>query len=114
MEEKEKIKLKGRLVEKIETIKTDIAAYKLLTQPIAPDNAIGRLTRMEAINSKSVNEAALRKAEETLSMLERAQAKIDLPDFGLCQECDEPIPAARLLVLPETTLCVHCAQKLSG
>ena len=73
-----------------------------------------RLIRMEAINSKSVNEAALRKAEETLSMLERAQANIDYPDFGVCRECDEPIPAARLLALPETSLCVHCAQMLNG
>ena len=114
MEKKEKSQLKGRLVEKMKAIKADIAAYKLLTKPIAPDNAIGRLTRMEAINSKSVNEAALRRAEETLSMIERAQAKIDHPDFGLCRECDEPIPSARLLALPETNLCVHCAQKLGG
>ena len=114
IEKKEKIELKGRLIEKMKAIKADITAYKLLTKPIAPDNAIGRLTRMEAINSKSVNEAALRKAEETLSMIERAQAKIDHPDFGLCRECDELIPSARLLVLPETDLCVHCAQKLSG
>ena len=114
MEKKEKIRLKERLIEKMKATKADIAAYKLLTKPIAPDNAIGRLTRMEAINSKSVNEAALRKAEETLSMLERALAQIDHPDFGLCRECDEPIPSARLSVLPETNLCVHCAQKLSG
>ena len=114
MKKEEKIQLKKQLIEKMEAIKADIAAYKLLTKPIAPDNAIGRLTRMEAINSKSVNEAALRKAEETLSMLERAQAEINHPDFGLCRECDEQIPTARLLALPETTLCVHCAQKLSG
>ena len=114
MEKEEKIHLKGRLIEKMKAIKADITAYKLLTKPIAPDNAIGRLTRMEAINSKSVNEAALRRAEETLSMIARAQAKIDHPDFGLCRECDEPIPSARLLALPETNLCVHCSQKLSG
>ena len=114
MEEKEKNQLRERLVAGIKAVTADIAAYKQLTKPIAPDNAIGRLTRMEAINSKSVNEAALRKAEETPAMLERAQAKIDLPDFGICRECDEPIPPARLLVMPETTLCVHCAHKLSG
>ena len=31
--------------------------------PIAPENAIGRVSRMDAINNKSVNEAALKKAE---------------------------------------------------
>ena len=114
MEKKEKIQLKRRLIEKMKAIKADIAAYKLLTKPIAPDNAIGRLTRMEAINSKSINEAALAKARDTRSQLERALAKIDAADFGLCRECDEPIPSARLMILPETDLCVQCAENMSA
>ena len=105
---------KTELIEKMKAIKEDIAAYKLLTKPISPDNAIGRLSRMEAINSKSINEAALKMAKDTLSKLERAWAKIDNPDFGLCRECEEPIPFARLMVLPETALCVQCAENISG
>ncbi len=114
MENEQKIKLKENITEKMKAIKENIASYKLLTKPISPDNAIGRLTRMEAINSKSINEAALRKARETLSKLERALAKIDTPDFGFCRECEEPIPPARLLILPETDLCVQCAENISG
>ncbi len=30
----------------------------------------------------------------------------------LCRECEEPIPAKRLKALPNTTLCVECAQDL--
>lgn len=93
-------------------IKEDIASFKLLTKPIAPDNAIGRLTRMEAISSKGINEAALNKARETLSRLERALARIENSDFGLCRECEEEIPAKRLMILPETDLCVQCAENL--
>ncbi len=114
MENDLKAKLKENITEKMKAIKEDIASYKLLTKPIAPDNAIGRLTRMEAISSKSINEAALKKAEDTLSKLERTLAKIDNPDFGLCRECEEPIPSARLMVLPETDLCVECAENISG
>jgi DnaK suppressor protein len=114
MEYRQKTKLKENIIEKIKATKEDIAAYKLLTKPIAPDNAIGRLTRMEAINSKSINEAALRKAEDTLSKLEYALAKIDNPDFGLCRKCEESIPSARLMVLPETDLCVQCAENIGG
>jgi len=32
-------------------------------------------------------------------------------EFGLCEECGEPIPVARLMVLPEATLCVPCQSK---
>ena len=28
--------------------------------------------------------------------------------FGLCEECGEPIPPARLMIVPEATLCVPC------
>lgn len=33
-------------------------------------------------------------------------------EFGRCEECGEPIPKKRLLVMPEATLCVPCQQKL--
>ena len=114
MDNEEKAKFEEHIKEKLIAIKEDIASYELLTKPVSPDNAIGRLTRMEAINSKSINEAALRKARDTRSQLERALAKIDSPDFGLCRECDEPIPSARLMILPETDLCVQCAENISG
>ena len=109
-----KATLKETIKEKMVAAKEAIAAYKLLTIPISPDNAIGRLSRMEAISSKSINEAALKKAKDTLSKLERALANIDNPDFGLCTECEEPIPSARLMILPETDLCVQCAENMSG
>ena len=59
LETEKREKLKNHIKEKIEGLKENIKSYQLLTQPISPDNAIGRLSRMEAINSKSINEAAL-------------------------------------------------------
>jgi hypothetical protein len=49
MTKEEKEKLENHIKENIEKLKKDIVSYKQLTRPIAPDNAIGRLTRMEAI-----------------------------------------------------------------
>jgi DnaK suppressor protein len=114
MNNNQKAKLKAHIKAKLKTIDEDIAAFGLLAKPISPDNAIGRLTRMEAINSKSINEAALRKAKETSSRLQRALVQIDHPNFGLCRECEEPIPFARLMILPETDLCVRCAENRGG
>ena len=51
MQEAEKEKLAGQIREKIETVKEDIVSYTELTQPVAPDDAIGRLTRMDAIGN---------------------------------------------------------------
>ena len=96
METEKREKLKNHIKEKIEGLKESIKSYQLLTQPISPDNAIGRLSRMDAINSKSINEAILNNSKQTLSKLERALTMIDNPDFGLCCECEEPIPFCKI------------------
>lgn len=112
LETEKREKLKNHIKEKIEGLKEIIKSYQLLTQPISPDNAIGRLSRMDAIQSKSINEAALDNAKQTLSKMERALTMIDDPDFGLCRECEEPIPFARLVIMPESDFCVKCAEAI--
>ncbi len=112
MENQQRLKLEENIKEKLETINKTIESYEQLTKPVAPDNAIGRITRMEAINSKSMNEASLKRARITRAKLERALARIGTPDFGLCRACEEPIPFARLMILPETELCVKCAENM--
>jgi len=32
--------------------------------------------------------------------------------FGICEECGNPIPPERLLIVPEATLCVPCQREL--
>ncbi len=114
MEAKHKAELRAIIANKLQAVKEDIAAYRRLAKPVAPDNAIGRLTRMEAISSQGINEAALSKALAALYKLENALSKIDHSDFGRCRECEEPIPLARLKVLPEADLCVPCAEAIEG
>ena len=112
METGKREKLKNHIKEKIEDLKENIKSYQELTQPISPDNAIGRLSRMDAIQSKSINEAALDNSKQTLSSMERALTMIDDPDFGMCRECEEPIPFGRLMIMPESNLCVKCAEAI--
>lgn len=102
-------KLEKRIVEEIEKTKKNILDYKEMAQPIAPENAIGRISRMDAINNKSVTEAALRQAEEKLKKLNFMLTQIDKDDFGLCARCKQPIPIERLIFLPQSSFCVRCA-----
>jgi DnaK suppressor protein len=32
--------------------------------------------------------------------------------FGICEECGQPIPKERLMIVPEATLCVNCQREL--
>lgn len=87
-----------------------IAEYEEMTQPISPDSAIGRVSRMDAIVNNSVVEAALREAKQKLQSLEDMLGKVDKEGFGLCSKCGEPIPFRRLLLMPQSSLCVKCAR----
>src|SRR5262249_1799538 len=53
----------------------------------------------------------LRGREKTfLEKIDHALAKIDEGKFGICEECEEPIPMKRLEARPQTTLCSRCKE----
>ena len=105
---------KGKILELLnsEIVKTkeQVVRYEDLAQPISPDNAIGRVSRMDAINNKSIVDAALRKARERLKGLKSSLDKLDSSDFGVCIKCKINIPIERILLAPQSSFCVNCAQ----
>lgn len=102
------------IIEKIkeEIVKTEklIAEYKEHSKPVTLDNSIGRISRMDAINNKSITESALRQAENKLTKLNQALDQVGKKDFGICIKCKQPIPLGRLLLMPESKRCVNCAR----
>lgn len=109
MTPEEKINLKTLIESKMERLKRQIVDLKELTKPIEPDCAIGRVSRMDAINNKSVNEAGLRKKQEQLNGLEYTLSIFDQDELERCSVCGEPIPTGRIFVMPESRKCVSCA-----
>ena len=110
MENKDLKHIEQAIIEEITKTEASILKYKELTKPIAPENAIGRISRMDAINNKTVNEAALKKTVQKLKNLKVALANINDIDFGLCFKCHNQIPLGRILLMPHTRYCVNCAQ----
>jgi len=110
MNKEDKQDIKKRILEELKKTEGLILDYKESTKPISPENAIGRVSRMDAINNKSVVEAALRKAEEKLNKLKLVLDKVNDADFGLCMRCGNPIPIGRILLMPQSRNCVRCAQ----
>jgi DnaK suppressor protein len=109
MSEINKHEIHQRIVAEMAKTRNQIEEYGELTQPVAPENAIGRISRMDAINNKSVIEAALRKAKTKLEKLKFALSKIDDKDFGLCFKCKASIPVQRILIMPQSRTCVKCS-----
>jgi len=109
MNKNQKKSLRKIIEERIEETKAEIVELTELTKPIAPDNAIGRISRMDDINNKTINDAALREKKSKLQKLDRALDKSEADKFGICVKCGEEIPLGRLDFMPWTTKCVHCA-----
>ena len=110
MKKSELAAIKQALDGEIKSTEQKIVEYSLLCQPIAPENSIGRVSRMDAINNKTINDRTLRKAEEKLNKLKLSLSRIDDPSFGTCLKCNSPIQEGRLLLLPEEEKCINCAR----
>lgn len=111
MKKLDKEEIRQKVEQEILKTQDAVQKYRATVEPISPDNSIGRISRMDAIVNKSVIEAALRQAERKLSKLKVMQTKIDDADFGKCSRCKNEIPVQRLILMPQSPLCVHCASR---
>lgn len=109
MDPSTKNRLRTLLDRRIAEVEQSVAEYTLATQPIAPENSIGRISRMDAIQNKSVTEAALWESRQQLKRLERARLNFEKDTYGICAKCGVEIPIGRLELMPEATRCVNCA-----
>lgn len=74
---------------------------------------IGRLTRIDAIQSQAMAIETERRRAVELKRIESALSRIEAGDYGYCVACDEKINPKRLDQDPATPTCVDCASKAS-
>lgn len=108
MNTKEKKKLINIILQRISETKEEIEELQELVKPIPLDASIGRISRMDAINNKTINESSLREKKQQLKKLERAIEQSESDTFGVCSKCGNDIPFGRLEYMPHTTRCVQC------
>jgi DnaK suppressor protein len=76
-----------------------------LRQPMEQDFAEQAVDREDDEALDAVERSAL----SQLSLIDQALARIDAGDYGLCENCGQPIAPARLEAVPEATRCIACA-----
>ena len=81
------------------------------TAAVAPDPAIGRLTRVDAVQAGYVSEALRRQMKAELARVERALRSVEDGTFGTCRGCGEALSDARLDAKPDANLCIQCASE---
>lgn len=63
------------------------------------------------VNPQSTNIWHVALIRTRLIQIEKALRRLEHGGFGICQQCDHPIKAKRLRLLPYTELCVMCQRE---
>lgn len=76
------------------------------------DTLIGDHTAIEpSLHEVMTNsEYMIEDATRILGLIDAALERLDAGEYGICEQCREPIPFARLELRPYGTLCVRCSQ----
>lgn len=111
MTDKERKELVDIIKKEMVKLNKKIVELKEFTQPVEPDSAIGRISRMDAINNKSIYDASIQNSRNRLAQLENILKMKDDASFGVCIKCHKNIPAERLKIRPEIRLCAGCLEQ---
>ena len=71
--------------------------------------AVGRLSRIDALQSQAMAKATQAQREIQVKALNAALKRMEDDDYGYCQDCGEDIPDARLKLNPAVLKCMSCA-----
>lgn len=101
--------LRLRLEARIAEIDIQVARSDDQTSAVAPDNAIGRLSRVDAVQAGYISDEVRRQITADRMRIQRALRMIAENNYGLCVRCQGEISVARLDAQPDATLCIDCA-----
>ena len=107
----EKEKIRELLRRKREKLVRKVWDLEQLTGIDEPDCAVDKINREGAMQDNQILMESLSKTQAGLLKVDRALKKVDDRSFGTCSKCGSPIPIERLLIMPESDLCIACSRK---
>jgi len=102
----EKIKLE------IKHLTNEISLLEKKMQPIKYDCSLGALAQNSALGEQEIDAKVLIQSESRLEKLKHVLKHISSEDYGICTVCDEEINIERLKILPESIVCIDCANEI--
>jgi DnaK suppressor protein len=72
---------------------------------------VGRLSRMDAIQSQAIVRSANRRIQEDLKSVQFSLERIKRGTYGWCGSCGRDIPFVRLRAIPYALKCIDCANR---
>jgi len=76
-----------------------------------PEDECGEATRSLA---REMALSTVDREQQTLLAIENALRRIQSGEYGVCENCGQPIAEKRLSALPWTRVCIRCAELASA
>ncbi len=111
MDKAVQLTFRSRIQARLTEIETELADLQEDTAAVAPDVAIGRLSRLDTIQNQQLALANKRRLEDERTRLHEAERRIDAGSFGRCLLCGQDIAPERLDTQPDAVTCVPCARR---
>ena len=107
--------LRQRLQAELHTLRTASVDTAEDRKPVELDQtSVGRLSRMDAIQSQAMALASERHRRDEVRRIEAALKRIEDGTYGACVSCGEDIAPKRLEADPTVSTCINCASGRSG
>lgn len=97
---------------------TDLESKKKQAKASDPFEDASRLNDNAAMDADAAEQvghmqaSAIRSAYDRTSIqVRKALSRLNIGKYGMCENCGRMIDTDRLMVMPETTLCVNCEKK---
>ncbi|MDX1634120.1 MAG: TraR/DksA family transcriptional regulator [Marinobacter sp.] len=111
MRPREQEKFRQRLLERRDDLLSTREVRDETSATVQLDQqSVGRLSRMDALQSQALAQAGKERAEHQLRLIDAALLRIEREEYGECLECGEPINPKRLEIDPTNLYCIDCAR----
>ena len=110
MDQQQQESFRIKLKDLTQELQDDLAANQDSTKTVELDTSIGRLSRMDAMQSQQMALELRRRQQNQLQRAESALQRIDKGTYGKCGRCHKDITIDRLDIQPDAVLCVGCAE----
>ena len=100
---------RDKLLSLVDELEKELEGEKRESEKVVQlDTSIGRLSRMDAMQSQQMALELRRRKEQQLLRAQNALKRIKRGTYGLCGKCRQPMPDDRLEIQPDAVLCVNC------
>jgi DnaK suppressor protein len=104
-------RFKKQLEEMEAELSTAVEGKADSTAPVQVDSSIGRLSRMDAIQSQQMALGLKARQQQALVRVRNALKAVANGTYGQCRRCKGPIAIERLEAQPDAVVCVACAEQ---